>query len=297
MASRTTTNTEVVNYEDDNNVLFRERLELKAVIEELSGRSDLAFEDRQRQHRSKVRLEVVDTALIDFNYGLVKTYVKKFTSNTSREDSRDFEGAAVVGLMRAIATYDPARGRFSTWAYKPIQREVLRAVRDADYPNMNPGDFEKRPEILKARAELQGGDDSYEPSSEEIAVLAHTTVEQVKRVLDAPDLESLSKPVGEDGDTHLGDLLEDPGVAIEDAVVTAREIEDLERYGLSCLDERELFVIVRRYGLDCEPEQRLSTIGSMLGLSREAVRQVEGKALSKLSHPTILRKLVRHGRP
>lgn len=286
-----------VDYNERNTELFTARIDLRAEIAKLSKEGKtLTFAESRKLNSLKSKLDAADTALIELNYGLVLTYVKKFTANTTREDSRDFEGAAVVGLMRAIATYDPAKGKFSTWAYKPIQREVLKAVRDADYPNMNPGDFEKRPEILRAKAELQAGDDSYDPSAEEIAVLAHTTVEQVKRVLDAPALESLSKPVGEEGETHLGDLLEDPGQALEDAVMAQRDIEDLERFGLSCLDERELFVIVRRYGLDCEPEQRLSAIGSLLGLSREAVRQVEAKALSKLNHPTVLRKLVRHGR-
>ena len=286
-----------VDYNSCNTELFTTRIKLREEIATLSEEGKvLTFAESRKLNSLKNKLDATDTALIELNYGLVLTYVKKFTANTTREDSRDFEGAAVVGLMRAIATYDPAKGKFSTWAYKPIQREVLRAVRDADYPNMNPGDFEKRPDILRAKAELQAGDDTYDPSAEEIAVLAHTTVEQVKRVLDAPSLESLSKPVGEEGETHLGDLIEDPGQALEDTVMAQRDIEDLERFGLSCLDERELFVIVRRYGLDCEPEQRLSAIGDLLGLSREAVRQVEAKALSKLNHPTVLRKLVRHGR-
>lgn len=287
------------DYNEQNTQLFVKRIKLKETISELellNEGQDLDFTQKRKLNRLKNELDATNTSLIELNYGLVLTYVKKFTANTTREESRDFEGAAVVGLMRAIHTYDPEKGRFSTWAYKPIQREVLRAVRDADYPNMNPGDFEKRPDILKAKAELQNGNDTYEPSDEEIAVLAHTTVEQVKRVLDAPNLESLSKPMGEDGESHLSDFLEDPSLALEDTVLAQRDVEDLEKYGLSCLDEREHFVIVRRYGLDCEPEQRLSAIGDLLGLSREAVRQVEAKALAKLNHPTVLRKLVRHGR-
>lgn len=285
-----------VNYNERNGELFVKRIELKEKIAELSALETRDFAQQRKLDRMRRELDSTNADLIDLNYGLVLTYVNKFTSNTSREDSRDFEGAAVVGLMRAISTYDPDKGRFSTWAYKPIQREVLRAVRDADYPNMNPGDFEKRPDILRAKAELQEGNDTYDPTEEEIAVLAHTTVEQVRRVLDAPNLESLSRPMGEDGDTYLGDFLEDPSRPIEETVLAQRDTEDLGRYGLACLDERERFVIVRRYGLDCEPEQRLSSIGDLLGLSREAVRQVEAKAISKFNHPTILRKLLRHGR-
>jgi len=102
--------------------------------------------------------------------------------------------------------------------------------------------------------------------------------------------------VGDDGKTYLSDLLEDVDSRVEDQVISAQEITDLERFGLACLDERELFVISRRFGLDGEPAQRLSAIGTILGLSREAVRQIEAKGLSKLNHPVIRRKLVRHGR-
>lgn len=247
---------------------------------------------------AKRQMDTVDTEIIDANYGLVLNYVRKFTSNSNREDSRDFEGAAVLGLMRAIHSYDPTKGsKFSTWAYKPIQRECLKAVRDADFKQLNPGDFEKRPDILRAVKELKiDQEDDYNPPLEDIARVSGATLETVKRVIHAPRLESTSKPMGEDGNSFLGDMLVDTDPSVEDTVIAVQELTDLESFGLATLDERELFVIARRFGLDAEPPQRLSAIGNVLGLSREAVRQVEAKALSKLNHPVIRRKLMRHGR-
>lgn len=285
------------DYNTQNQELFEQRKEIRRCIDELEVMLLDSDGDTTELERMRRKLGDIDTAIIELNYGLVLNYVRKFTSTTSREDSRDFEGAAVLGLMRAISTYDPTRGsKFSTWAYKPIQRECLKAVRDADFKQLNPGDFEKRPEILRAYRALQDGDESVQPEVSAIAQLAQTSIDTVKRVLNAPEIASLARPVGDDGKTYLSDLLEDADARVEDQVISAQEITDLERFGLACLDERELFVISRRFGLDGEPPQRLSAIGNILGLSREAVRQIEAKGLSKLNHPVIRRKLVRHGR-
>jgi RNA polymerase sigma factor (sigma-70 family) len=287
-----------IDYNDENTVLFTERNRIKADLAKAMAvperrRSKL----QQRRISSLVReMDTITTRIVKFNYGLVRSYTKKFTSNSSKEDSADFEASAVVGLMRAIDSFDPTKGRFGAWAYKPIQREVLRAVRDADFKSMNPGDFERRPDILRAVTKLQAGDETRMPTNAAVAAEARVTVDQVRRVLEAPHLESIHQHVGDDGGTELGDLIESDTTRVEGAVISSMTLTALEDYGFRALDERELFVLVRRFGLDSEPEQKLASIGDMLGLSREAVRQVEAKGLAKLMHPTILRKIVRYGR-
>jgi len=287
---------EAVDYNEKNQALFFRRITLKDKVSQVN--TDKLTRLQRHHHEITMReLADVDTEIIELNYGLVLNYVRKFTSTSSKDDSSDFEGAAVLGLMRAISTYDPNRGaKFSTWAFKPIQRECLKAVRDADYKHLNAGDFEKRPEIERSVKELRGENEDYIINYEDVAKLSGTTAETVRRVLNAQKLESLSRPVDDDGKTYLGDMIQDPDQSTEDQVLAMQEMTDLETFGLSVLDERELFVIGRRFGLDAEPAQKLSAIGRMLGLSREAVRQVEAKALSKLNHPVVLRKLMRHGR-
>jgi len=282
-------------YNDKNQILFAKRIDLLKKIDKLTKKKKLSNFDNRELANLKSQLDVVTSDLIFFNLGLVNNYSRKFSS--SSDDGSDFEAAGVVGLMRAVTTYDPSRGtKFSTWAYKPIQREILKAVRDADFKQLNPGDFERRPEILRAVKILQEGNDDFIPPYEDIAKLAFTTVETVKRVLNAPVIDSIHATISEDNDTSLHDIIEDVNAGVEDAAMSRQDIRDLESFGLSCLDERELFVIGRRFGLDGEPAQRLSAIGNILGLSREAVRQVEAKALSKLLHPVTRRKLARHGR-
>ena len=285
------------DWNDLNRQLFIERAEIQSEIATLEMVLPAERTPRiERQLRmARRRLDDTTFKILDSNYGLLRRYVRKFTQNASIEDARDFESAATVGLMRAIDSYDPEKGRFAQWAFKPIQREVLRAVHGADHQNMNAGDFERRPDILRASRKLQEGDDAVRPAFEAVAAEAGATVEQVKRVLNAPRLDSLATPIG-DGQSTVADVIPDTEVSVEDTVLSSMEIKDLETYGLSRLDPRELFVVVRRMGLDREPKQRLSAIGEVLGLSREAVRQIEAKSKGKLAHPVVLRKMVRQGK-
>lgn len=239
------------------------------------------------------QIERINEEIVTLNFGLVRNYVSRFT-RASRNGLEDFESAGVVGLMQAIDSYDPAMGPFGQWAFRPIKRSVLRAVRDVEHSNMSPGDFEKRPDLLRARTYLTV-DGGTEPTFEDIARQAGTTVDQARRVLAAPTMVSTSLPVGERGDSNIGDSLADPET-VEDTVLTRAAVDALETYGLPVLNAREMFVMCRRFGIDGEPEAKLSAIGAALGLSREAVRNVEAKALAKLGHPAVTRMILRAGR-
>jgi len=281
-----------------NGPLFTRRMALQAQLSSLAGlaEADKAPLHNLSVHRATCALESLTEIVVRFNYGMTRKYVRRFTSNTSREDSEDFQGAAILGLMNSINTFDPGKGRFGSWAYKRIQREVLRAVRDADFANMNHGDFERRPDVLRAYAKLAAAGEGHAPTYAQVAAEAGVTVELVTRVLSAPHLDSLHAHIGADGDTELGDLIPDRGPSIDSQVIGAMDVASLIEHGLGALDSREHYVLARRFGLDGEPAQCLSSIGTQLRLSREAIRQIEAKALAKILHPVTLRKLVRQGR-
>ncbi|KAB2385928.1 sigma-70 family RNA polymerase sigma factor [Actinomadura montaniterrae] len=275
---------------DRNDELFARRRELldritvlraKAQSGEIDDVSELALRRDERQ------LDDLTFEIVAANYGLVRRYVAMFTSRSSQH-SEDFQSAGKVGLLWAISSYDPARGSFASWAFKPIQREVLRAVRDADHPNLNLSDFEKRPTIIAAqRRFLEDFGADAVPDHAEIAKRAGVTQAQVRRVLEAPRLESLQAPIGGQGEDMIPweDRLPDPSSSIEDQVQLRSHLRALVNHGLPNLDARELYVLTRRFGLDGEEEQPLRVIGERLGLSREGVRQIQQKALAKLSEP------------
>ena len=288
-------------YIDGNAELFHRRKALQLQLAEVhadleAGNPTGTTPTRVTINRLRRQLDDVTAEIVRFNLGLVRSYCRRFTSNSSRDDSADFEAAGMLGLMRAIDSFDPEQGRFGHWAFKPIQREVLRAVRDADHPNVNLGDFERRPEILRAHRHLQGEDDRYTPSHQEVAVVVGATVDQVRRVLAPPRFESVHQPLGDTDDGTLGDTIEASTPGPEAVVVSTMTLSALKTYGLAALDPRELYVLVRRFGLDGEPEDKLADIGETLALSREAVRQIEAKAIAKIQHPMVLRKIQRHGR-
>lgn len=277
-------------FHNRNDRLFARRkvlLERLGVLRAQADSGGLDTPSELELRRVERELEDLIQEIMSANYGLVRRYVAMFTSK-SHEHGEDFESAGKVGLLWAISSYDPARGPFASWAFKPIQREVLRAVRDADHPNLNPGDFEKRPAILAAERALA---EEHGPGSPldyaEIATRAGVAETQVRRVLDAPRLDSLQAPLGSQGDDEVPweDRLADPSLSIEDEVLRRFHLRTIRRQGLPSLDSRERYVLVRRFGLDGGPELSLRVIGDELGLSREGVRQIQQKALAKLGGP------------
>ena len=287
-----------VDFGRRNTRLFGRRTRALETVEKLSASlADMPethparSESLQELRRAERTAERATSAVVEANFGLVLSYARMFTSRSSVADSDDYKAAGALGLMEAVRTYDPSKGKFSSWAYKPIQRAVLRAVGANEFANMNHGDFEKRPSILEAAGSLQGppGEErAGSPSYEEIARVASATVGQVKRVLEAPRLDSLHAPIGDADGATVGDLIPDHSQGVEDAVVSKVSVEVLTDTWLPVLSDRELQVVVWRHGLDGEPRKRLTAIADLLGVSRETARQIEIRAIAKLGHPVVL---------
>ncbi|WP_329252637.1 sigma-70 family RNA polymerase sigma factor [Actinoallomurus sp. NBC_01490] len=273
-----------------NDDFFVRRKELQARIAGLRARVGADERDVTSEvalRRAERELDDLTYEIMTANCGLVRRYVAAFASRSTGH-SEDFESAGNVGLLCAISSYDPDRGPFANWAFKPIQREVLRAVRDADHPNLNLGDFEKRPIVLAAKQaflEEFGAEAALDHA--DIARRAGLTEAQVRRVLEAPRLDSLqaSAVVQSEGMIALEEQVADLSLSPEDEVLLHSQLRTLVDRGWPTLDTRERYVLTRRFGLDNMPEQSFRVIGEQIGLSREGVRKIHQKALAKLSGP------------
>jgi DNA-directed RNA polymerase sigma subunit (sigma70/sigma32) len=129
----------------------------------------------------------------------------------------------------------------------------------------------------------KGGD----PTEEEVAEEVGLTAQRVREVRDAmQELVSLDRPIGEDGDATMGDLIPDLGVV--DPADTALEGDALSQIdaALSELEDRERLILVLRFGLHGQEPQTLEQIGEHFGLTRERIRQMQNRALAKLRHPS-----------